>query len=145
MYDNKHPTSSPISIYMPNGQMLQPTHTALLKNKSLPPEAHLFPGLNKALLSIRILCDHGCLDISNSIKVIIINKKYGKTLMRGGHDSRSYLYTLTLYALNLRAEKKSPEKSSATNVHECKSKVQLIDDHHVSCWSPVKTTWAKAV
>ena len=33
---NIHPTTKPISIQIPNGQLLHSTHTALLKEKALP-------------------------------------------------------------------------------------------------------------
>ena len=71
---------------MPNGQILQSNHTAFLKEKLLPleaQEAHLFPGLNKALIYIGIFCDHGCLAIFDNKEVTIINKKNGKIIMRG--------------------------------------------------------------
>ena len=143
---NKKLTNNPISICMPNGHLLQSTHTALLNNK-LPieaREAHLFPGLRKALISIGLLCDNGCIATFDEDKVTIINKKDGKIIMTGGRELLSRLYTLTLQAPNLRTEINSPEKLSASNVYECKSKQQLIEYHHASCWSPVKSTWTKA-
>ena len=65
--------------------------------------------------------------------------------MRGGRASWSCLFNITLQALNLRTEITSPEKLSAVSVYKCKSKLQLVDYHHASCWSPVKSTWVKAI
>ena len=51
--ENKQVARVPLTIRMSNGQILQSTHTVLLREKSLPlkaREAHLFPGLNKALI-----------------------------------------------------------------------------------------------
>ena len=94
---DKRVTNNPISICMPNGQLLQSTHTALLNNQ-LPVEAreaHLFPGLSKALISIGLLCDNGCIATFDEDKVTIINKKDGKIIMTGGRELLSRLYTLT--------------------------------------------------
>ena len=90
---------------MPNEEILKYTHTSLLKETKIPLKTrvdHLFPGLSKALISIGILCDHGCIAIFEQDNVTIINKIDGKSIMRGGRAPRSRLLTLTLQALNLR-------------------------------------------
>ena len=128
---------------MSNGQRLQSSYTALLKEKPLPlkaREAHLFPGLNKALISIVIFCNHGCLAIFDDKEVIILNSTNWKTIMRGGRDPKSGLYTLLLQHNSLRTENSSLEELFAGNVYECKSKQQLIDYHHASYWSSTQST-----
>ena len=60
---NKQQAVHPLPIQIPNGEIITSTHTALLSHPDLPLQArkaHLFPGLNKALLSIGTLCYHGC-------------------------------------------------------------------------------------
>ena len=65
--------------------------------------------------------------------------------MPGERAPRSRLLTLTPQAPNLRKEITSPKKLSAANVYQCKSKLQLVDYHHASWWSTVKSTWVKAI
>ena len=53
--DNKQQAVHQLPIQMPNGEIITSTHTALLYRKDLPIQsrkAHIFPGLNKALISI---------------------------------------------------------------------------------------------
>ena len=62
-FGNKQKSVHPLPIQMKNGEVIKSTHTALLAHPDLPfqaRQAHLFPGLTKALLSIGALCEHGC-------------------------------------------------------------------------------------
>ena len=68
-----------------------------------------------------------------------------KTITRGGQDPQSGLHTLSLQHNSLRTENSSPEELFPANVYECKSKQQLIDYHHASCWSPTQSIWVKAI
>ena len=60
---NKQPTSNGIRVKLPDGTIIQSTHTALLDLPELPIEArraHVFPNLNNsALISISQFCDQG--------------------------------------------------------------------------------------
>ena len=85
-YTNKREAIHPLHIQMPNGEIIKSAHTALLTHQDLPLQAiqaHLFPGLKKALLSIGTLCEHGCGATFNNKAVHIKNKQSGKTIMRG--------------------------------------------------------------
>ena len=62
-WDNKQQAVQPLPIQMPNGEIITSTHISLLSHQDLPIQArkaHLFPGLNKALMSIGTVWDHGC-------------------------------------------------------------------------------------
>ena len=101
--DNKQLAISPLPIRMPNGEIITSTHISLLSKKYLPIEArktHLFPGTNKALLSIRKFCDHGCQAIFYDKKKIILNKGSGKVIMEGKVDPHSNLYMINLTQQN---------------------------------------------
>ena len=53
--DNKQQAVNPLPIKIPNGEIIMSIHTPLLSQQDLPIQArraHLFPGLNKAFLSI---------------------------------------------------------------------------------------------
>ena len=55
---NKQQAFHPLPIQIPNGEIITSMHTELLSHPDLPLKArksHLFPGLNKALLSIGTL------------------------------------------------------------------------------------------
>ena len=78
-----------LPIKISNGNIILSTHTALLKIDTLLMEArraHIFSGLNKAVLSISTFCDHGCNAIFNKKGVTIKNKVDGTTIMQGDRD-----------------------------------------------------------
>ena len=59
--DNKQQAVHPLPIQIPNGEIIASTHTALLSHQDLPlqaQKAYIFPGINKALLSIGTLYNH---------------------------------------------------------------------------------------
>ena len=62
---------------------------ALLSKPDLPIEAritHIFAGINKALLSIGNVFDHGLQSVFDDKKVLILNKRNGKMMMKGIQD-----------------------------------------------------------
>ena len=84
-----------------NGAKCQ--HTTLLFKQDLliaTREEHLFPGINKALLSIEIFCNHGCHAIFDDKTVLVLNKGSGKVMMKGKRDPNSDLYMLNLTQQN---------------------------------------------
>ena len=96
---NKQKTVHPLPIQMPNGDIIKSTHTALLDHPDLPlqaRQAHLFPGLKKALLSIGTLCKHGCESTFNENSVHIKNKQSGNTIIRRKRYACIDLYMLSL-------------------------------------------------
>ena len=64
---NRIIATNPLGIRRPEGNVIYYSHTALLHKYTLPIEAqhsHIFPDLkNKALLSIGMFCDNGCIAI----------------------------------------------------------------------------------
>ena len=66
----------PLPIRMMNKEIITSTHMALLSKMDLLIEAskaHVFPGLNKALVSIGTFCDYGCHAVFDDKTVIILN------------------------------------------------------------------------
>ena len=125
---------------MTNGEIITFTHTALLNHQDLPlqaRQAHLFPGLRKALLSVGDFCEHGCEATFTNKSVHIKNKQSGRTIMGGTRDARTNLYMLSLTQRNnLMTEPKITDKYFAGIAYECKSNKTLVDYHHASCWIP---------
>ena len=125
------------------------THTSLLSHQDLliqARKAHLFPGLNKALLSIGTLCCHGCEATFNYKSVLIINKWSGKFRMKGTRDPHSNLYMLNLTQWNkLMTESTTLDKYFAGSAYKCKSNSTLMYYHHISYWSPTQSGWGKLI
>ena len=68
---------STLPIRIPSREIFTSTHTSLLSKKHLTIEAQkeqIFPGINKALLSIGNICDNGCQAIFDDKTVLILNK-----------------------------------------------------------------------
>ena len=100
---NKKQAFHQFSIQMPNGEIIMSMHTALLSRPELPLQAqraHILTGINKALLYIGALCDHGCEAIFNDKYVSIMNKRSGKLSMKGTRDPHTNLYMLNLTQKN---------------------------------------------
>ena len=93
-YSNKRKAIHPLPIHMPNGEIVKSTHTALLDHPDVSlqdRQAHLFPGLKKALLPIGTLCEHGYEVTFNDKSVHIKNKHSVKIIMMGKQDTRTKL------------------------------------------------------
>ena len=88
---NKRIATNPLVIHMPDKHIIYSSHTDLLPQDTLPIKArhaHIFPDLkNKALLSIGMFYDNGCLAIFDDKKVHIINKNTNKHIMHGTRDN----------------------------------------------------------
>ena len=134
---------------MPNREIITSTHKALLSHQDLPikaRKAHLFTGLNKALLSIGTLCNRGCEATFNDKYILILNKWSGKVIMKGTQDPCTNLEMLNLTQQNkLMTESTNLDKYFAGSAYECKSNITLVDYHHASWWSPTKSVWGKEI
>ena len=63
---NKQIATQPIPIKMPNGEIITLSHIALITQHNLlykAHKAHIFPGLQKPLISIGTLCDNNCITV----------------------------------------------------------------------------------
>ena len=102
---DKQITNNPIPIKMPNGEIIKLTHIALLPQHNLPDKArkaHIFPGLQKPLISIGTLCDNNCIAVFDEKRVTIYDKTTRQIVMQGHRDPRT-----TLYMINMTAPLKS--------------------------------------
>ena len=147
--NNKQQAGHPLPIQMPNGEIITSTHTALLYHQDLPLQAwksHLFPGLNKVLMYIGILRDHGCEATFNDKSVRILNKWSGKVIMKSTRYPRTNLYMLNLtQQKKLMTESTTPDEYFSGSAYECKSKITLVDYHHAYFWIPSQSGWGKAL
>ena len=139
-------TLSPLPIHMPNGEIIYSTHKSLLPNEYLPQEAqryHIFPGLNKALASIGVLCNHGCIQHFDDNKVSITNKTTNRFLMQGGRDPQTGIYALDMPTTSIQPKRMIEisflENFCTNNANECKSKQDLVLYCHHACFFQLKS------
>ena len=97
---DKRIATNRLGIRMPDGKIIYYSHTELLTQDTLPTKArhaHILPELkNKALLSICMFCDNGCLVIFNDKNVHIIDRINNKNIMHGTRDNQSSIYMVPL-------------------------------------------------
>ena len=96
---DKQVTFSPLPIHMPNGEIIHSTHTALLPNQDCPLEArrcHIFPGINKVISYIGVLCNNEFIANFYNNKVIITDKATNMVLMQVRRDQQMGLYNLDI-------------------------------------------------
>ena len=75
---NKQTANHPIPTNIPNGEIITFSHIALLPQKNLPDKArkaHIFPVLQKPLISIGTLCDKNCITFFDEKRVTIYDKR----------------------------------------------------------------------
>jgi hypothetical protein len=116
---------------MPNGTMIQLSHTCDLK-------AHNLPGLvHNSLISVGQLCDNGC-DVTFTQEQVTVSRD-GKCVMYGSRDPGLRLWRVDL-------KKKFETKNAQCNhAHDNSNQKYLINYLHAACFSPVKSTWIKAI
>jgi hypothetical protein len=139
---DKRAAHVPLHVNMPNGTTIQSCHTSELFLIALHPEArraHILPGLvHNFLISLGKLCDSGC-DVIFTRDKVEVNKD-GKSVMPGIRDQQSRLWRVYL--------KEAPEsnyKNACNHAHETSNLKELINYLHATAFSPVKSTWLKAI
>jgi hypothetical protein len=95
---NKTPDQNPITVAVANGEFVTSTHIAELLIPALPPSARvirLFPGMTDILVSMGLMCDHGCTAIFYKLYCLILFQ--GKVILTGTRNKdTNYLWTLDL-------------------------------------------------
>jgi hypothetical protein len=126
---------------MPNGTTIQSSYTCHLLLTDLPPQArqaHIPPGLvHNSLISVGQLCDNECSVTSTQDQATV--SKNGKDVMYGSRDPKSRLWRVNL------KQKIESEIVQCNHAHDNNNKKYLINYLHAACFSPVKSTWIKAI
>jgi hypothetical protein len=141
---HKEKALHPLSVTLPDGTIIESTHTAILALPDLPPSANkaqLFPSHFKhSLISVGHLCDHGC-EVSFSAPIVTV-RKGGTPLFVGWRDYSTGLWKIDLSVKPIFTVSRH---NSANNVYEQHSISDTIAYLHAACFSPVKDTWINAI
>jgi hypothetical protein len=126
---------------MPNGTTIQSSHSCNLLLTDLPHQArqdHILPGLvHNSLISVGQLCDNECSVTFTQDQVTV--SKTGKDVMYGSRDPKSRLWRVNL------KQKMKPEIVQCNHAHDNNNQKDLNNYLHAACFSPVKSTWIKAI
>ena len=127
---------------MPNGEIITSSHIALLPQHNLPDKArklHIFPGLQKPLISIGTLFDNNSIAVFVEKRVTIFDKTTRQIVMQGHRDPKTTLYMINMTApLRAMTEQHIPDTFRANHVYETKSKQELTLFYHAACFSSTK-------
>jgi hypothetical protein len=124
---NKIKSQNPLTVRLPNGANMEPTHNVSLNIPELNKAAsiaHFFPGMaNHSLLSVGQLCNSQELQI-----------------LKGAPDLDT-----GLWQMNLRKEHQQPQMDVANNVYEIRNTGALVNYLHKAMLSPTKYSLLQAV
>ena len=122
---NKYTETQLIPIKIPNGEIITSSHITLIPQHNLPDkarQAHIFPGLQKPLISISKLCDNNCISVFDEKRVTIFEKLTRQIVMQGHRDPNTTLYMINMAApLRAMKEQQIPDTLRANHVYETKS------------------------
>jgi hypothetical protein len=97
-FNNKQEGHVPLSVNIPNGTMIQSSHTSELLLTDLPPQArkaHILSILvHNSFISVGQLCDNGC-DVTFTQEQVTVSRD-GKCVMYGSRDPRLRLWRVDL-------------------------------------------------
>jgi hypothetical protein len=151
---NITPVANGITVTLPDNTKIQASHTGLLDLPHLPLAArvcHIFPKLkNKVLLAIGQFCDSGYQALFTATQLLIF--KDGEVHIQGARHQQN-----GLWYVDLQNQKQTPMPpllpvpcfpaltGHLNNVYELTTKQQIVVYYHKACFSPVPSTWIKAI
>jgi hypothetical protein len=132
---------------MPNGAGLESSHTCQLHVPTIPAAArdgHILPGLaSHSLLSIAKFCDHGCdVRFSKDYCRIYLDDRL---LLEGPRDPQTNLWLLPLCPNPSPLHPQDAPAHVSYHAHQTSSKSELLQYLHACAYSPVPSTWKKAI
>ena len=143
--DNVQPAHPGVRVQMPNAAIVRSTHTGTLplpSLKPLPPEAsqtHIIPHLQQSLVSIGVLCDHGCKAIFDQHSAVIMHKE--KPILTG-HRTNNGLWTVYTNQNKTNAQLNLVTKDSTRLQQHMEDHIRFL---HAACFSLVQSTWLQAI
>jgi hypothetical protein len=138
---DKQSVHLPLNVNMPNGTMIQSSHTCKLLLTDLPPQerqAHILPGLgHNSLISVGKLCDNGC-SVTFTQEQVTVSRN-GKCVMYGSRDPKSRLWQVDL------KKRFETQQVQCNHAHDNSNQKYLTNYLHTACFSLVKSTWIRAI
>jgi hypothetical protein len=132
---DKEITQRPVRVTLPNGKIINSSHTAKLPFPNLPQQAidaHIFPDLlNHALLSIGVFCDAGCTVEITKDRVMVRHNE--KMVLEGAREPPGLWKTIP------------NQEPQANALFTAPFKRKAITFLHASMFSPTTQTWTKAI
>jgi hypothetical protein len=126
---------------MPNDKTIQSTHTCNLLLTDLPHQArqaHILPGfVHNSLISVGQLCDNEY-SVTFTHNQVTVSRK-GKEVMYRSRDPKSHLWRVNLN------QKMKHDIAQCNHAHDKNNQKDLINYLHAACFSPVKSTWIRAI
>jgi hypothetical protein len=126
---------------MPNGTAIQSSHTCNLLLTDLPHQArqaHILHGpVPNSLISVGKLCGNEYSVTFTQDQVTV--SRNGKYVMYGSRDPKSRLWRVNL------KQKKNTKVAQCKHAHDNNNQKDLNNYLHAACFSPVKSTWIKAI
>jgi hypothetical protein len=140
---NKVKSWNPLTVRLPNGAIMESSHTADLdipKLNAAASKAHVSPGMaHHSLLSVGQLCDEGYIITFQQDTVTICNSENSK-LLSGPRD-----VITGLWRINLKQTNKHIPHPIANNVYELRNTGTLVHYLHKALFSPTKAAMLQAV
>ena len=134
---------------MPDGRHIQSTHSGMLPLLQAVPQdaqrAHQIPKLTHSLLSISKLCDNGCEALFTEKECKILHN--GRIVLRGLRDKETTLWKIPI-STSEGATQYLPISEGANfafNLEQRSTKASIITFLHEALFSPVKSTWLRAI
>ena len=148
---NKRHANPGVQVGLPNGNVLQSSHTATLNlHPALPLEAssaHIFPAFTtNSLISVGQLCDHGCTASFTDHTATIIY--HNQTIITGTRSAVDKLWYFDLDNCST-PPPQTPVLSklplTCNVVNPTTTLADRITYYHAAAFSPVLSTWCEAI
>ena len=129
---------------------MQASHTCDLDIEHLPVEvtaAHIFPNMqNKCLISLGVFADNGYNIHLTETHIYITHLQDASKSLMGYRDAVSKMWTVDVTNKpNTTLPRVQANRLQANNVYEYRKKKDIITYLHKAAFSPVKSTWIKAI
>jgi hypothetical protein len=138
---DKQAAHVPLNVNMLNGATIQSSHTCNLLLTNIPHQArqaHILPGLvHNSLILVGQLCDNECSVTFTHDQVTV--SRNGKDVMYGSRSPKARLWRVNL------KQKMNTKLAQCNHAHDNNNQKDLINYLHAACFSPVKSTWIKAI
>ena len=129
---------------------MRASHTCHIVLDNIPTavkRAHIFPGLhNKALISLGQFCDNGYEVQLTKDKIYINHITNNELSIEGNRDRMTKMWTINIDNMQRPNKLHSNDKHlKMNNVYKFNKKKDIVTYLHKAAYSPVKSTWIKAI